>query len=410
MYFNSETQARILRRFHFALNETGYLFLGKAEMLLNHGALFTPADLRRRIFKKVASPRIPEATQPGAQGRNPIFQGTYQRIEGAALASSPIAQLAVDPSGILVVANAKAESMFNLGPRDVGRPFQDLEVSYRPIELRSLIEQVMQERRAIELRDVHWQRVPGVDAVILDVLLSPLFDRPTGMVGVGVSFADVTRSRQLRDELEHANKDLERAYEELQSTNEELETTNEELQSTNEELETTNEELQSTVEELETMNEELQSTNDELQDINQELRDRSIELGRVDSFLGAVLASLGSAVVVVDADLLVQAWSPGAEELWGMRADEVLQKHFLTLDIGLPVHEVAPRVRELLNGRSGKGRNAGPLKVEAVNRRGRSLTIQISFAPLRADDKHVVGVILVMDPIEQKVDNSSDSG
>jgi two-component system, chemotaxis family, CheB/CheR fusion protein len=159
------------------------------------------------------------------------------------------------------------------------------------------------------------------------------------------------------------------------------------------------------------MNEELQSTNDELQDINQELRDRSIELGRVDSFLGAVLASLGSAVVVVDADLLVQAWSPGAEELWGMRADEVLQKHFLTLDIGLPVHEVAPRVRELFNGRSDKGeRNAGPLKVEAVNRRGRTLTIQISLAPLRADDKHVVGVILVMDPIEQEVDNSSDTG
>jgi CheR methyltransferase-like protein len=31
-------------------------------------------------------------------------------------------------------------------------------------------------------------------------------------------------------------------------------------------------------------------------------------------------------------------------------------------------------------------------------------------APLRADDKHVVGVILVMDPIEQKVDDSSEAG
>jgi two-component system, chemotaxis family, CheB/CheR fusion protein len=410
MYFNSETQGRILRRFHFALTETGYLFLGKAEMLLNHGALFMPMDLRRRIFKKVASSRVTDAAQPGGHGRNPIFQGTYQRIESAALASSPIAQLAVDPSGVVVVANAKAESLFNLGPRDVGRPIQDLEVSYRPIELRSLIEQVMQERRPIELRDIHWQRVPGVDAVVLDVLLSPLPDRPTGLAGVGVSFVDVTQARQLRDELEHANKDLERAYEELQSTNEELETTNEELQSTNEELETTNEELQSTVEELETINEELQSTNDELQDINHELRDRSIELGRVDSFLGAVLASLGSAVAVVDADLLVQAWSPGAEELWGMRADEVLQKHFLTLDIGLPVHEVAPRIRELLNGRSGKARNAGPLAVEAVNRRGRTITVRVSPAPLRADDRRVVGVILVMDPIEQKVDDSAKAG
>ena len=34
MYFNAETQARILARFHFALADDGVLFLGKAEMLL----------------------------------------------------------------------------------------------------------------------------------------------------------------------------------------------------------------------------------------------------------------------------------------------------------------------------------------------------------------------------------------
>ena len=39
MYFNSEAQARIVARFHFALNDQGYLFLGKAEMLLVHAKL-----------------------------------------------------------------------------------------------------------------------------------------------------------------------------------------------------------------------------------------------------------------------------------------------------------------------------------------------------------------------------------
>ena len=38
MYFNAETQARILARFHFALADGGVLFLGKAEMLLSHGS------------------------------------------------------------------------------------------------------------------------------------------------------------------------------------------------------------------------------------------------------------------------------------------------------------------------------------------------------------------------------------
>jgi two-component system, chemotaxis family, CheB/CheR fusion protein len=32
MYFNSETQGRVLARFHFALNDRGFLFLGKAEI------------------------------------------------------------------------------------------------------------------------------------------------------------------------------------------------------------------------------------------------------------------------------------------------------------------------------------------------------------------------------------------
>ena len=41
---------------------------------------------------------------------------------------------------------SKARLVFSLSPKDVGRPLQDLEISYRPIELRSLIEQAL--RRA----------------------------------------------------------------------------------------------------------------------------------------------------------------------------------------------------------------------------------------------------------------------
>ena len=58
MYFNSETQATILRRLHFALEPEGVLFLGKAEMLLSHGDLFKPSDLRRRFFAKVPEPAL----------------------------------------------------------------------------------------------------------------------------------------------------------------------------------------------------------------------------------------------------------------------------------------------------------------------------------------------------------------
>ena len=122
---------------------------------------------------------------------------------------------------------------------------------------------------------------------------------------------------------------------------EELETTNEEFQSTNEELETTNEELHSTNEELETMNEELQSTNEELETINNELRDRSAEVTELNQFLRTMLGSLQSAVVVLGTEMEIRAWNRQAEDLWGLRTDEVINHHFLNLDIGFPVETLA---------------------------------------------------------------------
>src|SRR5205823_13207700 len=150
------------------------------------------------------------------------------------------------------------------------RPFQDLELSYRPIELRKLIDQAVDQRRAVTVREFEWETI-GRETRYFDITVVPLADTGSQLLGIAISLADASRAQELQVQLNRSKQDLETAYEELQSTNEELETTNEELQTTVEELETTNEELQSTNEELETMNEELQSTNEELQTINEEL-------------------------------------------------------------------------------------------------------------------------------------------
>ncbi len=58
MYFNAETQSRVLARFHFALNDTGFLFVGEAEMLLTYTNLFTPFKLKYRIFAKLSKGKL----------------------------------------------------------------------------------------------------------------------------------------------------------------------------------------------------------------------------------------------------------------------------------------------------------------------------------------------------------------
>ena len=267
MYFNAETQAMILDRFRFALDGGGYLFLGRAETLLTHSSAFRPLQLRLRVFESVSRPK----ERRGAVARAPEpadAEWPRGKLRDAAFDAADRAMLVVDVDGTVQSVNAAARSLFGIAPMHLGRPLQDLEMSYKPLELRSVIEEAYRELHPVERRGVEWVQRDVVTGVF-DVLVTPLLDRPSGSVcGVSVAFDDVTRYRRLEAELHRSTVELQTAYEELQSTNEELETMNEELQSTNEELQATNEELQSTNEELETMNEELQSTNDEFQVVN----------------------------------------------------------------------------------------------------------------------------------------------
>jgi two-component system CheB/CheR fusion protein len=407
MYFNAETQSRILSRFHFALTDVGVLFLGKAEMLLSHASLFTPIDLKRRVFRRVPRALPPDATLFAEQPAPalPEETGPLDLLRNEAFLSSPLAQIVVTADGLIALSNRQAEHLFGVSGHDVGRPFRDLDISYRPVELRRYVEQAQIERKMIKLADVHFRPTIG-DAVHLEVQLNPLIDADLKPLGVALSFHDVTTARLLQDELEHANRQLETAYEELQSTNEELETTNEELQSTVEELETTNEELQSTNEELETMNEELHSTNDELQSTNEQLRESTGELDATNAFLEAILTSLRAGVTVVNRALQVQIWNRRAEDLWGLRSDEAVGQHFLNLDIGLPTEKLRPLIRDTLNGTS----TPQEIHLPAVNRRGRNINVRVVCTALAGPDRHSApGVLLVMEPDEPAPDGAGPS-
>jgi two-component system, chemotaxis family, CheB/CheR fusion protein len=160
------------------------------------------------------------------------------RSRDAVFEFGSVGQILVDRSGYLKMANEKARSLFGLSETDVGRPFRDLDMSYRPIELRSRLEKVADSRQPDLIPDVALPTRSG-EAIHIQIEIVPLVDAGS-YLGAVVTFEDVTGYRELQEELERSNQELETAMEELQSTNEELETTNEELQSTNEELETTN--------------------------------------------------------------------------------------------------------------------------------------------------------------------------
>ncbi|HYM50967.1 MAG TPA: CheR family methyltransferase [Candidatus Limnocylindrales bacterium] len=393
MYFETAAQSRILARLHYALQDRGYLFLGKAEMLLSRDSLFVPVALKQRIFSRVPGSRIPERLAVLAQATSAPAAPAEEASELKRLLvltpdALPLAQLVVDASGFLALANRRARDLFGVSAADLGRPFQDLEVSFRPLELRSRIEQVSKEREPVQAAAVER------GTLRLDVDITPILDHEN-LLGVSVCFTDVTRYHELRRDLDRSKQELETASEELQSTNEELETTNEELQSTVEELETTNEELQSSNEELETMNEELESTNTELQTINTELHQRSSQLDDVNLFMERILGGLRVGVAALDHDLRVALWNHRAEDLWGLRSGEVVGHPLLGLDIGLPVGQLTEPIRQCLRGQDGFTQ----VTLEAVNRRGRAVRVQVQCSQMPTVDPERPGVIVMMEEL-----------
>jgi two-component system, chemotaxis family, CheB/CheR fusion protein len=394
MYFTSETQGRVLARFHYALNDEGYLFLGRAEMLLTHSALFVPLDPKQRIFAKVARVQLRERLMLLAQsGSAEAANHVVRRVRELATEGVPNPQLVIDALGVTVSANQAARRMFGLRPGDIGRPLKDLDLSFKPMDLRSPIERVYRERRPYTASGVEFP-MPDGGVRNYDVHVTPLIDDDGSIAGTSVAFMDVTNVTQLRAELERSKQDVETAYEELQSSNEELETTNEELQSTVEELETTNAELQSSNEELETMNEELESTNSALNSINTDLRSRTDEVNKLNTFLRAVTGSIELGAIVLDGETKVQVWNERAADLWGLRSDEVVGRAFFDLDIGLPAKDLRNMIRAVLRGKPAHDEAT----VEALSRRGRSIQVRV-IAYALSDGEQPGGVVLVMEEL-----------
>jgi two-component system CheB/CheR fusion protein len=126
-------------------------------------------------------------------------------------------------------------------------------------------------------------------------------------------------------------------------------------------------------------------------------------VGDVNIFMEAVLAGLRAAVLVVDREQRVLVWNRQAEDLWGVRREEALGQHLLTLDIGLPLEPLTAVLREVLAGRTAVAQDASggepvtELSLAALNRRGRAVDVRVTATPLLGEGAVVTGAIIVVD-------------
>src|SRR5207247_3124667 len=134
----SRRKAQSLAGHDCALTEKGFLCLGKAEMLLRRGELSTPVDLKHRVFNKVPKPTIRDRLVVLAQSGNldpPNHHSRQGRVRELVADALPIAHIVVDTAGFVTSVNERARTAFGLVTPDIGRPLQDLEICYRPVDL-----------------------------------------------------------------------------------------------------------------------------------------------------------------------------------------------------------------------------------------------------------------------------------
>ncbi|PLZ84920.1 chemotaxis protein CheR [Fischerella muscicola CCMEE 5323] len=244
IYFNAQTQATVLVRFHFALTDKGFLFLGSAESMTSNKHVFIPVSLKHRIYAKGQNLTIDDHLLIRPQTRNkkaldPL--ATQIRIWQTAFESSPFPQLVVDRNGCLMMTNKQASILFNLQSSHLEAPVRDLEIG-QIVNFLTLMRQLHRDRRPLTLKNVEWKSDYGTNC--LDIHITPISDPNHTLIAANLTFIDVTRYTGIKDELESSNFKLASLTQELQLTKDTLNTTYQELESTQKELETVHQEIQ----------------------------------------------------------------------------------------------------------------------------------------------------------------------
>lgn len=377
IYLEAEVQRKLLPLFNYALNPSGFLFLGPSENVASRSDMFRAIDVRNRIFQRKptvlrSASSLPvidngRVTRPLPAGPAQIpmakEQSIARTIERVVMEEYAPPSVIINEQGDVVYFSGRTTKY--LEPA-VGVPTNKLfELAKKSIrvELRTLVHRALKDRKEVIREGVTVQVNDQVQQLNLIVRPLPEVGKDSGLFIVvfqevlpatgaplSSSLAQSENSDALVQQLEH---ELRTTKEDLQTTIEELETSNEELKSANEELLSMNEELQSTNEELQTSKEEVQSINDELQ--------RKVdELDAANADLQNLFQSTSVATVFVDKELRITRFTPsmyavarlGEREI-GRRlmdvAPELAGTHALE-DMEEVLRTLTPREREMSVG------------------------------------------------------------
>jgi len=367
IYLDTILQKKIFVNFHYSLNKSGYLVLGKSETIGSSTHLFTPMDRKIKIFEKKSNvtakalfdpsinSTLTEAPVSEIEKTSDVKEITnninLERIIDSVLLSQYTPPSVVVTTHLDIVQFRGSTGLFlEPAPGRASLNLLKMARSGLALELRNATHKVIktgqpEKKTGIELTYNGNLHQVGFDIKILEnvpgeQLLLIVFNevKAVSLANQKTSFSKDRRVKQLEAELVALREDM-------RSIVEEQEAANEELQSANEEIVSSNEELQSINEELETSKEELESSNEELLTINQELLMRNDMLAEAHEYSDAIIATIREAVIVLDGRMRVKTANTSFYNTFKLKEEETEGR--LIYEIGNRQWNI-PRVRKLI--------------------------------------------------------------
>ena len=407
IYFQNVLQRNLFAIFHMALNDGGYLFLGRSESVIDYDDVFRVIAANEKIFIHNAGGKAPihERMNYSFPSVDTMIDPVHvQRQDDPYHSADKPHELdtsvleALLPASILV--NEKNEIWRTYGECD---QFLSIPVGVMTMDVFSLIQTDLKTAVSTALREsrseagkVTYDKIPAqIDGKMeyITIVAQPIMDRygsPTEYTAI----AFIRGKRALEGEVReyHANtaaaqrianleKELSVSQENLRHTVSELESVNAELQAANEELLTANEELQSS-------NEELQSVNEELYTVNSEYQSKVNELAGANNDLANFLSTTLVGVLMVDRDLNIRKFTEYISTEFSVAEQDVGRSlRFIAYNFG--TIDMIAMCREVL-------RTMTPIEHHCASITG--CTYLIRIAPYWAQEAENVG----MEPAEKK--------
>jgi two-component system CheB/CheR fusion protein len=382
IYFDSAAQKKVFASLHFALNDTGYLMLGKAESIGTSSQLFTLINNKFKIYSRKnnvgvrkileLTPRFTRTSMSSKKTNNNISSKNIS-VNQESIETAIDSALLYNYMPACAVVNKDMEILQFRGPvssyleHSSGKASLNILKMARPefaFELRNAINKAIETKQTvyksgIEIKIDSILRLMSFEVCPLKIewdepLLLIVF-KPQELIENFIGNDSDQKSNSTLKDIK-----IKKLAEELNSTRSEMisiietqEIIYEELQAANEEIVSSNEEFQTLNEELETSKEEIEATNEELISTNQELQMRHDLLIESHEYSEAIIATIHEPMLILNKNFHVISANKSFYKKFQVDKEETEGK--LLFDLGnkqWDIKELRKTLNEILSKKS----------------------------------------------------------